>query len=332
MHFTGRTWRPPYEANTPIIQATSGCTYKNCRFCSLFKDEPFRMSPMDEFEADLAEIKRYQPYARRIFWTGASPFAMSYDNLKLRALTVRDYLIKCQSMAMFASIRDIKSKEVWQLKKLRAMGINGLSIGTESGHDGTLSLANKGYTAADIVEQCRKLDEAGIEYYFVYMTGLAGKDGGYQNAVESAKLFSQLNPYFISVDSLTLFPDTELYAMAQRGEFTPAGEKERIEELQVFISNLQIRTHILANSVSNYHPVTAYSPYEREKVLSELQYVLDTRGEAEMQEFRAGLRSLGQDTQGESECGHQPCGQEIRGKKQRTLLRQHKKSAREFER
>ena len=198
---------------------------------------------------------------------------------------------------MFASIRDIKSKEVWQLKKLRAMGINGLSIGTESGSDAVLSLANKGYTAADILEQCRKLDEAGIEYYFVYMTGLAGKDGGYQNAVESAKLFSQLNPYFISVDSLTLFPDTELYAMAQRGEFIPAGEKERIEELQVFISNLQIRTHLLANSVSNYYPVTADLPYDRKKVLSELQYVLDTKDEAEMLKFRAGLKSLGQETQ-----------------------------------
>ncbi len=255
------------------------------------------MSPMEEFEADLAEIKRYQPYARRLFWTGASPFAMSYDNLKLRALTVRDYLIKCQSMAMFASIRDIKGKEVWQLKKLRAMGINGLSIGTESGSDKTLSLANKGYTAADIAEQCRKLDEAGIEYYFVYMTGLAGKGGGYRNAVESAELFSQLNPYFISVDSLTLFPDTELFAMAQRGEFTPAGERERIEELQTFISHLQIRTHLLANSVSNYYPVTANLPYDREKVLSELQYVLDTKSEAEMLAFRTGLKSLGQDTQ-----------------------------------
>mgnify|MGYP001077513960 CR=1 FL=1 len=60
------------------------------------------MSPMEEFEEDLAEIKSYQPYARRIFWTGANPFAMSYENLKLRALTVRDYLIKCQTMAMFA--------------------------------------------------------------------------------------------------------------------------------------------------------------------------------------------------------------------------------------
>ena len=60
-------------------------------------------------------------------------------------------------------------------------------------------------------------------------------------------------------DSLTLFPDTELYRMEREGKFTPAGEKERIEELQVFIKNLQIRTHLFANSSSNFYPVTAYA-------------------------------------------------------------------------
>lgn len=250
---------------------------------------------MDEFEEDLEEIKSYQPNARRIFLTGANPFAMSYDNLKLRALTVREYLIKCQSIAMFASIRDIRDKEVWQLKKLRTMGINGLSIGTESGDDETLRLANKGYTSAEILEQCHKLDEAGIEYYFVYMTGLAGKGNGHRNAVNSAKVFSQLNPYFISVDSLTLFPDTELYAMAQRGAFIPASEKERIEELQTFVSSLQIRTHLFANSMSNYYPFTAYLPHDRQRVIDELQFVLDNRNESEMERFRSGLRSLGKE-------------------------------------
>ena len=43
MHFTGRTWRPPYEAHSVIIQATSGCTYKKCRFCNLYEDEDFRV-------------------------------------------------------------------------------------------------------------------------------------------------------------------------------------------------------------------------------------------------------------------------------------------------
>ena len=292
MHFTGRTWRPPYESQSVILQATSGCTHNKCTFCSLYKNEKFRMSPMDEFEEDLAEIKSYQPNARRVFLTGANPFAMSYENLKLRALTVREYLIKCQSIAMFASIRDVRDKEVWQLRKFRAMGINGLSIGTESGDDATLALANKGYTSADILEQCRKLDEAGIEYYFVYMTGLAGKGNGRRNAVNSAKVFSQLNPYFISVDSLTLFPDTQLYRMAKQGKFTPADEKERIEELQTLIENLHIRTHLFANSVSNYFPFVARLPYEREKAIGELQDILDGTDEDEMLEYRQRLWSL----------------------------------------
>ena len=292
MHFTGRTWRPPYEAYSVIIQATSGCTYGKCRFCSLYQGECFRMSPLREFEEDLEEIKFYQPYARRIFWTGADPFAMSYENLKLRALTVRDYLIKCQTMAMFASIRNIRDKETWQLKKLRAMGIHGLTIGTESGDDDTLLLAGKNYTAADILEQCRKLQEAGIEYYLVYMTGLAGRGNGYRNAVNSARLFSRLNPYFISVSSLTLFPGTELYRMEQEGKFVPAGEKERLQELQVFIRNLQVRTHLFANTGSNYYPVTAYLPKEREAVIRELQYVIDTGSEEEMAAYRRNLKSL----------------------------------------
>lgn len=293
MHFTGRTWRPPYEASSFIIQATSGCTHNQCRFCSLYKNECFRMSSLEEWEEDLKELQFYQPTARRIFWTGANPFVMSYENLKKRALMVHDYLVECQTMAMFASIRDIKNKKVWQLRRLKSLGINGLSIGTESGDNATLLLANKGYTAKDIIEQCRKLDEAGIEYYFVYMTGLAGKGNGYRNAINSARLFSKLNPRFISVDSLTLFEDTELYAMAQRGEFVPAGEKERIEELQIFIKNLQIRTHLFANSVSNFYPTTAYLPKDREFVISELQHVLDTVSEEEMLEYRKNLKSLG---------------------------------------
>lgn len=292
MHFTGRTWRPPYEAYSAVVQATSGCTYKKCKFCGLYKNECFRMSPIEEFEEDLAEIKKYLPNARRMFWTGANPFAMSYENLKLRALTVRDYFIKCETIAMFASIRDIKNKDVHQLRKLRAMGINGLSIGVESGNGKTLALANKGYTPADILEQCRKLEEAGMEYYFVYMTGLAGKGGGFQNARNSAALFSQLNPYYISVDSLTLFPGTELYDMARQGLFVPAGEKERIRELQLFVNNLNIRTHLLANTVSNFTPITAYLPYERKKVIEELQFVLDHTEESEMREYRKNLKSL----------------------------------------
>ena len=110
---------------------------------------------------------------------------------------------------------------------------------------------------------------------------------------EASKVFSKVNPRFISVDSLTLFPDTKLYHMAQEGAFIPAGEKERLEELQVFIKNLQIRTHIFANSVSNFFPTTAFLPKEKDRIINELQYIIDTVSEEEMQEYRRNLHSLG---------------------------------------
>lgn len=94
------------------------------------------------------------------------------------------------------------------------------------------------------------------------------------------------------MDALTLFPNIKLYDMAGTGSFVPAGEKERLQELQVFIQNLQIRTHLFANSSSNFYPLSVYLPKERENAISELQYVIDYHSEEEMAVYRVGLESL----------------------------------------
>ena len=73
----------------------------------------------------------------------------------------------------------------------------------------------------------------------------------------------------------------------------PLYEKERLEELKVFIKTLHIRTNLFANTVSNFYPVTAYLPRDKENILSELQYILDTVSEDEMLEYRRNLKSLG---------------------------------------
>ncbi len=78
------------------------------------------------------------------------------------------------------------------------MGVNGLSIGIESGDDAALALAEK------------------VIRRMIFWS--------------SARLFSGLNPYFISVDALTLFADTKLYEMAQTGYFIAGGEKEKLRE------------------------------------------------------------------------------------------------------
>lgn len=246
---------------------------------------------MSEIVSDLEIIRHYQPRARRVFLTGANPFALSFDRLKELAMTVHDYLPRCQ-IGTFSRISDIKNKTVEQLKELRSYGFNGLSIGTESGDDMTLAKMNKGNTAQDTFEQCRKLEEAGIEYYIVYLTGLAGKGNGRRNALASAKLFSRLKPYIISVVSLTLFPGSELYGDVANGNYTVSPEHERLEELMTFIGNLENRTTLLADTVSNPVPINGFLPEDKNRILAELRKMRENIGEAELQTYRRNIRSL----------------------------------------
>ena len=91
LHFTGQVWRPPYEASSQLLQITSGCTWHKCKFCSLYHGTPFRMSPLSEVEEDLKIIRQWQPRARRVYLTGANPFALSYNRLMDVALLLRKY-------------------------------------------------------------------------------------------------------------------------------------------------------------------------------------------------------------------------------------------------
>lgn len=45
--------------------------------------------------------------------------------------------------------------------------------------------------------------------------------------------------------------------------------------------------------MSNFYPVSAYLPKEREKVVTELQHVIDTFSEEEMLAYRNNLKELG---------------------------------------
>lgn len=292
MHFDGQIWRPPYEASSQLLQVTAGCTYHKCKFCSLYHGTKFRLSPVSEVESDLKIIQEYQPKARRVFLTGANPFALSYNRLLDLGLLIRKYLPYCETIGTFSRIADIKSKSVEELKNLRHLKFDSISIGTESGDDETLSRMNKGNTAADILEQCRKLEEANIRYNLVYLTGLAGKGKGQQNAIHTAEIFNQLHPFTINFVSLTVFPESELYQEIQEGKFSEASEQERLLELRTFISALSIRTTLLGNTVSNTIPFVGMIPDDKVRILNELDAAIRQSSEIELKQYRNGIKSL----------------------------------------
>ncbi len=217
---------------------------------------------------------------------------LSYNKLLDLGLLIRKYLRHCESIGMFARISDIKPKTVEELKNLRHLGFDSISIGTESGDDDTLATMNKGYTANDIIEQCKKLEEANIEYNLVYLTGLAGNSKGERNAINTANVFNQLHPFTINFVSLTVFPETELYEEVQRGNFVEATEHERLLELWTFISRLRIETTLLGNTVSNTVPFIGMIPNDKVRLLNELDLAIKNINEKAFRQYRDNIKSL----------------------------------------
>ena len=248
---------------------------------------------MDEIESDLRVIHQWQPRAHRIFLTGANPFVLSVSRLTDIALLIRKYVNKGHpTIGCFSRITDIRPKSVEELQQLRYLGFDFLTIGVESGHSDTLMRANKGYKAEDVIEQCQKLEKAGIRYNIFYIAGLAGHGKGIQNALHSANVFNQLNPACILMMSLTIFPESQLYHEMQIGEFQEPTEYERIDEMVCLIKNLNCHTHIMGRTVSNPVPFTGYLPTDRWNLLKDLQMIKDLFQEEELKAYRNRIDSF----------------------------------------
>ena len=160
MHFTDTVYRNPYWPTFPLLQITQGCTHNSCKFCTMYKDVPFRLQPMEWIEEDLKELAEMVPEAKTIQLLSANPLAMSYDKLAPILKMIKKYLPNMEVIYTQGRVSDLKNKTVEELKSLKELGMNEVSLGIESGDDWTLDRINKGYHASDILEQCHKLEEA----------------------------------------------------------------------------------------------------------------------------------------------------------------------------
>lgn len=238
MHFTDTVYRNPYWPTFPLLQITQGCTHNKCKFCTMYRNVDFKLQPMEWIEEDLRELAEIAPDVKTIQLLSANPLCMTYDKLAPIFEMINKYLPKMEYIYASTRVTDIKNKSVEELKALKDLGMREISLGVESGDDWTLERINKGYRSEDIIEQCHKLEEAGVDYWMTFLNGVAGKEHSHEHALNSALVFSKCKPMLVGTGGLTLFPGTPLLEEAERGEFTPLSEKEMLQELLTFVENL----------------------------------------------------------------------------------------------
>ena len=311
MHFTGTIWRPPYEASSLLLEVTAGCTHHKCKFCTLYHDLPFkfRMSPLEDVESDLQEAQLWStdPIAmltahlqgmprpqriQRAFLTGANPFVLKYDRLMAIADLIRQYVPAIKTIGCFARITDVTLKSDEELVSLHRAGYDGLTIGIETGDDEALQFMNKGYTAADIVKQCQRLDRAGIHYSFFYLVSISGAGRGEIGAKATADVCNQLHPTRIGVNMLTIYPESELYREIQRGNWKEESEIEKYKEIRALLESLEIPTQFAALGASNAVQFQGTLPEDKDALAAALDKIIETVKEEDLRAYRVNLRHL----------------------------------------
>lgn len=296
MEFTEPAMRPPQEARSLLLRATQGCTYNDCHFCYVSRGYPFMAVTTEQLEREILSLKPFFRADTRIYMTGSNPFALPATRLMDHIAVMRRHFPRFTELSMQGRIDDIARKDSADLHKLRNLGLTHLYIGVENGSDAVLRLMNKGYTSSEAVEQLLRLDEAGIAYTTFYIIGMGGRGAGRSSGEATAAMFNQTHPRRITTTGMTVFPNTPLAEMAERGEFSEAPEREKIEELQIFLKNLTADTfydgvHYL--NPLNYRFANSNSG-EKRRVLADIDETLRSCSDDDLERMvsRNLMRSL----------------------------------------
>lgn len=310
MHYTGTIWRPPYEADSLILEATAGCTHRACKFCTLYDDLPFKFkaSELSTIESDLleAQIWFHDPLSKietylfslhapkrcRVFLAGANPFALKPKRLLEIAGLIHKYFPMCKTMGCFARVTDIASKTDEELAALREAGYTGLTIGIETGDDAALAFMNKGYVAQDIIAQCARLDAADIAYAFFYLAGISGKGRGIEGARLTAAVCNQTHPTLIGANMLTIYKNSELYQEIITGNWEEETEVEKYQEIKALAKDLEIPVEFAMLGASNPVMLQGRLPEQREQIVATLDRMIEEIGEDKLRHYRTNLKHL----------------------------------------
>ena len=201
MHYVESPYRLPYEMASGILQAEIGCSYNRCRFCSLCRKpgKDYRPAPREEVEADLDELASYVRRPSRIYLYGGNPFGMPRDLLIPLLERIHEKLPEVKTIGGFCRVADVKAATDEDLATWARLGVQGLSIGAESAYDPALKFMRKPHTAADLEQQCARLNKVGIDYTLFYLAGMAGAEKCSEAARASAEVFSRINPLRINI-------------------------------------------------------------------------------------------------------------------------------------
>jgi radical SAM superfamily enzyme YgiQ (UPF0313 family) len=275
MHYEGMIIRPPSEADSILLQVTLGCSHNKCTFCGSFREKRFDIKKDDIIFKDIEFARQHCRRQNRVFLCDGDAMIVPQKRLVRILERIRQRLPWVERVGLYANTKGIGMKTDDQLRQLYDLGVKIAYMGLESGDDQVLKAIRKGADSQKMIAMGKRVKASGMRLSVTVLVGLGGRERSLVHARETGRVLSAIDPDFVGALSLMLIPGTELNDQYERGEFTLISSGEMLEELGVMIASTHLTDGLFhANHASNYLPIRARLPGEKQKTLELISQAL----------------------------------------------------------
>lgn len=270
MKYSERLFRPPAEARSLIFQVAYGCPHNTCRFCAMYKGVRYRVRLMDEVLSEFTEAARRYPRTRRIFLADGDVMALSFARLRTLLRELNRVFPRLARVNVYANGSSIAARSDQELVELRALKLNTLYVGLESGDEELLEKVDKGESAEGVCDAVRRAQSVGFKCSVMVLLGLGGREGSLRHADATAKILNQMQPRLLSALRFVEVPGAEMYS-----DYKVVTEYEAVTELIRLLRGLVLdKTVFRANHSSNPVPLEGRFPRDRDRLVAQLKSLL----------------------------------------------------------
>jgi radical SAM superfamily enzyme YgiQ (UPF0313 family) len=280
MKYEGMIIRPPSEAGSLLLQVSVGCSHNKCTFCPTYKGEKFRIKSFEEIREDIREAARLsqrRPIGK-VFLVGGDALILPQPRLVEILTELRDNIRGIRRVGLYANAKSVRKKNPEQLKELHDLGLGIAYLGVESGSASVLEKIRKGATPQQLVDAGQKLKEAGISLSVTVLLGIGGEEGSTEHALSTANILTEMDPDYTGALTLMLVPGTPLHDDWKAGRFILPDQYGFLEELGIMIGRSRFTNcFFTSNHASNYLPIRARLPEEKEATVQLIREVVESR-------------------------------------------------------
>jgi radical SAM superfamily enzyme YgiQ (UPF0313 family) len=162
------------------------------------------------------------------------------------------------------------------MAEVRQAGLTMLYFGLESGDDEVLRRIDKRTTCDQMVEACRKAQQAGFDLSVTVILGLAGPQGSRRHADATARALDRIRPKYASALTLMLAPRSPTYQEVYGDpDWRPLDPIETLQECRTLLAGIQADgITFRSNHASNYLSLKGELQKDRPKLLATIDQAL----------------------------------------------------------